>query len=243
MSERFAQVALPLPLPDPYRYRIPASLAERALPGARVVVPVRRQEWIGVITAVDVPAPTMTARDILAVPDAVPALPDSLLRLATRMVSYYGAPIGMVLRAMLPSALWGHSSLVFRATDAGPDRVGGTAEALLDWLRDRGGHATAVAAVRAFKRPLWDVVDRLQRVGAVELEVVPPDTGAATATVRVVELSGARLTLVEREQRFARAPAQRLLYQALEERGGRFAVRELLAATGAGPGPLRALQL
>ena len=37
-------------------------------------------------------------------------------------------------------------------------------------------------------------------------------------------------------------PPQRSLYQALEERGGRCAVRDLLDATGGGSGPLRSLQ-
>jgi primosomal protein N' (replication factor Y) len=242
MTDRFAQVALPLPLPDPYTYRIPASLADRALPGARVVVPVRRQEWIGVITGIDVAPPAMTPRDILATPDLNPSVPSALLELAQQIVRYYGAPIGMVLRAMLPAALWGHSTLILRASGSAPVRVGGTAERLLDWLLDRGGSATAVAAARALKRPVWDVVDRLQRIGALDIEVVPPDTGAATATTRVAHIEGTPLTLIERDQRFARAPAQRTLYQALEERGGRFAARELLDATGVGPGPLRSLQ-
>jgi primosomal protein N' (replication factor Y) len=242
MTERFAQVALPLPLPDPYTYRIPASLADRALPGARVVVPVRRQEWIGIITAVDVVAPSMTARDLLAAPDANTALPVFLLELAQQMVRYYGAPTGMVLRAMLPAALWGHSTLLLHASGTGSSQVGGTAGKLLDWLFNRGGSASAATAARAFKRPVWDVVDRLQRVGALEVEVVSPDTDAATATTRVVRIEGSPLTLIERETRFARAPAQRTLYQALEERGGRYAARDLLESTGVGPGPLRSLQ-
>ena len=242
MSERFAQVALPLPLPDPYTYRIPASLADRALPGARVVVPVRRQEWIGIVTAVDVAAPAMAARDILATPDADVALPAALLDLARQMVRYYGAPIGLVLRAMLPAALWGHSTLVLRTADDGLLRVGGTAENLLEWLLDRGGSATAVRGARAFKRPMWDVVDRLQRIGALHVEMVPPDTDAAIATARVAQIVGTPLSLVERDQRFSRSPKQRALYQALEERGGTFPVHELLEASGAGPGPLRSLQ-
>ncbi len=57
MTDRHARVALPLPLAEPYRYRIPPTLADRALPGARVVVPVRQQEMIGIITAVGVPPP------------------------------------------------------------------------------------------------------------------------------------------------------------------------------------------
>jgi primosomal protein N' (replication factor Y) len=242
MIERFAQVALPLPLPDPYTYRIPASLADRALPGARVVVPVRRQEWIGIVTAVDVPAPLMDARDILATPDQDVALPGPLLDLARQMVRYYGAPIGLVLRAMLPAALWGHSTLLLRVRDDAVLLVGGTAERLLDWLHERGGSATATAAAHAMKRPVWDVVDRLQRIGAVEVEMVPPDTEAAVATARVAQIEGTPLSLVEREQRFRRSPKQRLLYQALEERGGRFPVNGLLDATASGTGPLRSLE-
>ena len=241
MSDRFAQVALPLPLPDPYRYRIPASLADRALPGARVVVPVRRQEWIGIVTAVDVEAPTMAARDILGTPDLEPALSPALLALARQMTRYYGAPIGMVLRAMLPAALWGHSTILLEVVTQGRLQVGGTAQNLLEWLHDRGGSASAEAASRALKRPIWDIVDRLQRVGAIDVTVISPDTDAATATVRVAQMEGTPIPLIERDKRFGRSPKQRAIYQALEERGGRYPVDELLEVTGTGPGPLKSL--
>ena len=241
MIERFAQVALPLPLPEPYRYRIPAALADRALPGARVVVPVRRQEWIGIVTAVDVPGPDMAARDILGVPDGEPALSTALLELARQMSRYYGAPLGLVLRAMLPAALWGHSTILLEVVSDVPLRAGGTAEKLLEWLHNRGGSASAEAASRALKRPIWDVVDRLQRVGAIDISIVPPSTAAATATMRVARLEGTAIPLIERDKRFWRSPKQRALYQALEERGGRFPVNELLEVTGAGPGPLKSL--
>ena len=51
MTERFAQVALPLPLASSYTYRIPETLGDRVVPGARVVVPVRRRELIGIVVA------------------------------------------------------------------------------------------------------------------------------------------------------------------------------------------------
>jgi primosomal protein N' (replication factor Y) len=241
VSERFAQVALPLPVADPYRYRIPASLADRALPGARVVVPVRREEMIGIITAVDVEPPPTAARDILAVPDAEPALSAPLLALATRAARYYGAPPGMMLRAMLPSALWGHSSVMAYLTTEWKTSVGGTAGELVAWLDRRGGSGTIQSASRALKKSLWDAADRLQRVGALVLEVVPPATDAATATTRTAVIAGEALPLLQRDARFARKPAQRKLYETLEGRGGRMAVRALLDATGATPGPLAQL--
>ncbi|HEY4319593.1 MAG TPA: primosomal protein N' [Gemmatimonadales bacterium] len=241
MTERFAQVALPLPLPAPYTYRIPAVLADRALPGARVVVPVRRQEWIGIVTAVDVAAPAMTARDILAAPDPDAALPPELLTLADRMARHYGAPIGGVLRVMLPAALWGHSSFILHLVGRSVP-VGGTAERLLEFLASKGGHATTAAAERALKKPVWSVVDRLQRIGAIDIEVTAPDTRAATATRRVVRLAGTPLSLLEREERLGKTPKRLLLYQALEERGGEFPLAELLAVTGVTHSPLNAME-
>src|SRR6187399_3142120 len=105
----FARVALPLPLASPYTYRVPESLADRIAPGARVVVPVRRQEMVGIVTEHDVDAPAGEARDILAAPDPEPALTPALVELGAWMARYYGAPPGLALRAMLPPGFWGHS--------------------------------------------------------------------------------------------------------------------------------------
>jgi primosomal protein N' (replication factor Y) len=242
MTDRYAQVALPLPLAEPYRYRIPASLADRALPGARVVVPVRREELIGIITAVDVEPPPTAARDILAAPDAEPALSAALLALAARAARYYGAPPGLMLRAMLPGALWGQSTVVAHLASGWRNTLGGTAGDLVEWLERRGGSGTIQMASRALKKPLWDAADRLQRVGALTLEVNPPDTAAAMATTRTAVIAGDALPLLQRDARFARKPAQRKLYETLEGRGGRMAVRALLEATGATSGPLGQLE-
>ncbi|HEY9381883.1 MAG TPA: hypothetical protein VIP80_00080, partial [Gemmatimonadales bacterium] len=68
MTERFAQIALPLPLFEPYTYRVPDSLADQVVPGARVVVPVRKRELVGIVVALEAPAPAMEAREVLAAP-------------------------------------------------------------------------------------------------------------------------------------------------------------------------------
>src|SRR5688572_10401980 len=63
---QYADVALPLPLPVSYRYLIPETLADRVLAGARVVVPLRGRELVGIVTAVADEAPDAAARPILA---------------------------------------------------------------------------------------------------------------------------------------------------------------------------------
>ena len=82
MSDRFALVALPLPLATPYTYSIPETLGDRVVPGARVVVPIHRRELIGVVVGADVEPPTANAKDVLAVPDPEPALSTAFLATA-----------------------------------------------------------------------------------------------------------------------------------------------------------------
>ena len=235
----FAHVALPLPVPVPYSYAIPEGLADRVVAGARVVVPVRRREMVGIVVAVNDVAPAVPTRDVLAAPDATPALPDSLLKTAQWMAGYYGSPIGVTLKAMLPSPLWGESEVVLEIRDA--SRMGGTAGELLEWLERHGGRAPIRAAERALKKPLWSAADRLVRVGALAIEVVPPETDAATATYRAFEIAGEPLGLLEREERFAKRPRQRALYEALEQAAAPLAVEHLRTALKFSPAVIAGL--
>jgi primosomal protein N' (replication factor Y) (superfamily II helicase) len=241
MTARFAQVALPLPLASSYTYRIPETLGDRVVAGARVVVPVRRRELIGIVVEADAAAPAAAARDVLAAPDDETAIPSGLLETARWVAGYYGAPLGLTLKAMLPAGLWGESSVVATLVRGG-GVPGGLAGEVVAWLERRGGEAPVATAARALKRPLWDVLDRLARVNAVVLRVEPPDTDAASLTERVASLAGDAPTLIERDRLFQRAPKQRRLYEALEQLGGSALVRHVIGQLGFTPAVLRALE-
>jgi primosomal protein N' (replication factor Y) len=240
MSDSYAQVALPLPLASTYTYRIPETLSDRVASGARVVVPVRRRELIGIVIETGAEAPAAAPRDLLAAPDDEPAIPAGLLETAHWIAGYYGAPIGLTLRCMLPGGLWG-SSQVIVTRRAGAHVPGGVAGEVLDWLEERGGEAPVASVARALGRPIWDAVDRLARVGAVTLRVESPDTEAAVATERVVTVTNEGPTLLEREALFRRSPQQRRLYEALEALGGSAQVRHVVEQLGFGDSVLRAL--
>ncbi len=135
-----AEVILPLPVARPYTYRIPDGLAAHAVPGARVIVPVRRLRMIGVVAALIAPEPGRDLRDVLATPDAEPALTPELLRLARWIADYYGSPLGLALRALLPGPLWQ------AARPAGPRETG---ERVLTLTR---GLPSLLERERAFKR-------------------------------------------------------------------------------------------
>ncbi|HKR55509.1 MAG TPA: hypothetical protein VJS20_04365, partial [Gemmatimonadales bacterium] len=105
-SPRFAQVVLPLPVATPYTYAVPDALAPGVTPGVRVVVPVRNRKAIGLVVAIDAPAPEAAAKPIADVADQEPVLSGPMLELAHWISRHYGAPLGLTVRAMIPGALW-----------------------------------------------------------------------------------------------------------------------------------------
>jgi len=106
-SARYAEVVLPVPVSRAYTYQVPDALADRVVPGARVVVPVRRGSVVGIVNAIrDQLSAIRDIKPISAAPDEQPALTPALLQLGHWMSDYYGAPLGLALRAILPGPLW-----------------------------------------------------------------------------------------------------------------------------------------
>lgn len=236
----YGQVALPLPLAQPYSYRVPEAIADRIEPGARVVVPVRQREMVGIVVGHEPPPEGIEARDILAAPDAEPALSAPLLETARWISGYYASPIGLTLKAMLPSALWGESRLIAHLASGAGRETGGFGGDVLDWLDRKGGSGAVNAIGRALKRPAWEAINRLARIGAITLAVEPAATDRAAASTRVLVL-GDPPSLLERDKLFSRAKEQRRLCEALEELGGRSPVHHLTSQLGFGDSVIRGL--
>ena len=104
----YAAVVLPVPVNRSYIYEVPETLTARVVPGARVVVPLRRRSVVGIVTELinQLPSAGIEIKPIAAAPDAEPAISPALLELGRWMSDYYGAPLGLSLRAILPRPLW-----------------------------------------------------------------------------------------------------------------------------------------
>ena len=198
MTDAFARVALPLPLHNGYLYRIPEPLRGSVEPGMRAVVPVRGRELIGIVVGLEADPPPVRALDLLAVPDREPLLTAPLLASAEWVAGYYGAPLGLALRAALPAAMWGESRVIMRLID-GSLAEGAVAAELVRWLAPRAGGGTVSAASRALGKPVWEAVWRLVRRWADAAGVrerVTPHTFRHSFATHLLE-GGADLRVVQ----------------------------------------------
>lgn len=119
-SPLYAAVAVPLPLAQALTYELPPGFADLARPGMRVRVRVGPRKVTGVIVEIGgAPPPGVKTRPVEALVDEAPLLPEDLLQLARFTAEYYRAPLGEVLRAILPAKLPGWGQRRVRLTDAG----------------------------------------------------------------------------------------------------------------------------
>ena len=111
-------VALPVPLDQTFTY---ATNGQTPAVGARVLVPFSGQRLMGVVlrTHNDEPTVTFAIKPIQQVLDDAALLPPELIRLAEWIAQYYVAPLGEVLRGMLPLSAEVRRTWLYRITDTG----------------------------------------------------------------------------------------------------------------------------
>ncbi len=101
-----AEVAVPVPLAQAFTYAVPARLAERVVPGVRVVCSFRRRNITGVVLEVAERTPSIDqakVKPIVRVLDDEPCVPAELLRFVRELAAYYLAPVGEVVRMAIPA--------------------------------------------------------------------------------------------------------------------------------------------
>jgi primosomal protein N' (replication factor Y) (superfamily II helicase) len=113
----FCDVALPVPLDNVFTYRIPEGMAP--VVGGRVLVPFRQQRMSGIVVALHDRKPSVQTKNLFSVLDPAPALDEQLLQLGKWIADYYLAPLGEVLRTMLPLSAEFKRSIAYSIAEAG----------------------------------------------------------------------------------------------------------------------------
>jgi primosomal protein N' (replication factor Y) len=208
-----------------FTYLLPAKLGEAA-PGSLLLVPYGNRLALGYLLAGDGEASAAELKAVEAVVSG-PMLTAQLLALAEEISSYYRAPIGTTLAAMLPPGLESRIQRRWEVSDVAglPPELAGLADA-------EGRIADAALMRRAPRRGKSSWVEALRRSGAVRAEWQLRPPGVTARRVRVMR----RLASDAEPPR--RAPVQRALLEALGD--GERPLSELATDLGAEPGSLLA---
>ena len=114
-------MSLPVPLDQPFTYAVPLSLEHRVKAGARILVPFGPRKLTGLILRVHDEPPEMAIKEALRLIDSEPVIDEELLTLGRWIAGYYCAPLGEVLRSMLPLAADMRTGKIYALTSAGRD--------------------------------------------------------------------------------------------------------------------------
>jgi primosomal protein N' (replication factor Y) len=117
----YCDVSLPVPIDQPFTYRLPETLRHRVRTGCRVLVPFGARKLAGVVLRTHDEPPSSGAREALRLLDEEPALNDELLKLGRWISDYYCAPLGETLRAMTPLAGDIRRGKIYSLTKSGRD--------------------------------------------------------------------------------------------------------------------------
>src|SRR5690242_9120594 len=120
-SYRYCDVSLPVPLDQPFTYSLPETLRHRVKVGSRILVPFGTRKLTGVILRCHDDRPEIPIKEAMRLLDSEPVLSEELLALGRWIAGYYCAPLGDVLRGMLPLASEIRRGKVWSLTDAGRD--------------------------------------------------------------------------------------------------------------------------
>jgi primosomal protein N' (replication factor Y) len=190
-----------VPIDQAFTYALPETLQHRVRPGSRIIVPFGARRLTGVILNCHDQPPGVATRQALRLIDAEPVLESELLVLGRWIAGYYCAPLGEVLRSMLPLAAEIRQGKIWSLTDSG--RL-----AARQLVLDASPDDPAVLILRLLdKRPLT----------AAYLSKAAP---LADKAIKALEKRGFIVAeQVHTERDPLRAPADRLRLELARERG------------------------
>ncbi|QNI36088.1 replication restart helicase PriA [Edaphobacter albus] len=219
----YVDVALPVPLDRLFTYAVNGVVP---VVGARVLVPFSGQRLMGVVMRVygETPADDFEIKPVQQVLDDVGLLPNELMELARWIAQYYVAPLGEVLRGMLPLGAEVKRQFVYSITDVGRKILYEGAEkgasrrsklspeeqnreyAVLNYLES--GEAAKMSALRSATGANKALLEGMVRKKWLVRETVAEERDARRL-VKVAVLVGHELEAVEENRRsFDSAPTR-----------------------------------
>ena len=101
---KLIQVAVPLPVDDPFTYSIPTTHSAEVKPGMRVLIPFKNREIVGFVVPNQSSDSThQRIKSVIKVLDEEPILDDHLIRLTDWIRNYYFSSWGEAINSVIPA--------------------------------------------------------------------------------------------------------------------------------------------
>ncbi|MBZ5608983.1 MAG: primosomal protein N' [Acidobacteriia bacterium] len=208
----YCDVSLPVPLDQSFTYRMPETLRHRIAVGCRVLVPFGSRKLTGMVVKVHDAAPDGPVKEVLRLLDEEPVLDRELLSLGRWISEYYCAPLGEVLRGMIPLAGEVRKTRLYSLTDSGRDAArqlllgAATDDQALEMLRMLEARPLSATYLQKKLPNALNLIRSLEKKGFIaveDLEAQRDPLRASAARLRASWLApsaaDAKLTKRERE--------------------------------------------
>jgi len=205
MSDRYAQVAVDVPVFEPFTYAIPAALDGEVSAGHLVQVPFRNRSKTGLVlettSHLDDPELADKLKEIVDRIDPAPLLSPTDVEFLRFLADYYLAPIGRVVQLALPSSVQveGIKRYQLKSDESAAEVVAGEEEPELvravEFLADQKNQEATIEKLKGTAPKLtYHQLARLEELDLVTVRYAEAssDVGAKTETVyQLVDPPGA----------------------------------------------------
>src|SRR3989304_10357531 len=124
-ESRFIDVAVDSPVFSQYLYAVPENLRQEIEIGKRVLVPFGKKILTGYITGYSTKTQAFEIKEVIDVLDDKPLLSAQMLDLCRWISRYYFAPLGLVIKSVLPAGINIKSLTVVKISGASGKGQGG----------------------------------------------------------------------------------------------------------------------
>ncbi|MDP7639291.1 MAG: primosomal protein N' [Candidatus Hydrogenedentes bacterium] len=178
---RFVDVALPIPIENPFTYEAPPSLQDRIAVGMRVVVPLGRRVETGFAVGFPSTADENGLKKIIDLPDAAPIISDEMMGVCRWIAEYYCCSLGEALNCTVPAGIRIRSKKRYTLVTErlGEGRYTKRQQQVIAALHRRGPLMEAQLAKEAGARALSNTLQALVGRGLI-LEEVLADKGSVS---------------------------------------------------------------
>ncbi len=209
--------------------------------GSRVLVPFGSGERIGFVVGLTAETTLRKVKAIRGVLDSHPSVTNKQMGLAFWMAEYYGTPLGIILRAMLPSFLSRVPKERVQLLDGSATELTSRQQRIVEFLEGKNGYSLDALRRKLGMGAIRSDLRSLVNNGVVKIKVEPPAT-PPVKTARIVKIHRWFEDLAELERLLGRAKRQFEAYQILASSGGNVELSHLVKQSGFSRGVVKELE-